>query len=98
MSDIQEPTEEEMIQRYAWANGYRWNDLRVALKSLSTVRLLLNKPSTDYNAHEIHPLTEQVDKMYKELEDEMMNNAGITGKMMRHRLQRDEGLAAQESD
>lgn len=98
MSDIQEPTEKELTQQYAWSNGVRWNDLRVALKSLSTVRLILNKPSSDYSNVELHPLTEQIDKIYEQLEDEMLSNAGQTGQMMRHRLQRDRGLAEKESD
>tara|TARA_E500000331_G_C16601515_1_gene431920 strand:- start:49 stop:345 length:297 start_codon:yes stop_codon:yes gene_type:complete len=98
MSDIKPLTEREEIQQYAWSSGDRTNDLRVALKSLSTVRLLLNKPSADYNAHKLHPLTEQVDKMYDQLEDEMLTSAGRNGELMRHRLQRDRGLAEKESD
>tara|TARA_B100001250_G_scaffold70197_1_gene56576 strand:+ start:592 stop:888 length:297 start_codon:yes stop_codon:yes gene_type:complete len=98
MSDIQEPTEREMIQKYAWSSGTRTNDLRIALKSLSTVRLLLNKPSADYSNVELHPLTEQVDKLYEQLEDEMLSNSGQTGRMMRHRLQRDRGLIEKESE
>ena len=98
MSDIKPLTEQEEIQQYAWAWGDRTNDLRVALKSLSTVRLLLNKPSADYNAHKLHPLTEQVDKMYDQLEDEMLTSAGRNGDLMRHRLQRDKGLEEKESD
>mgnify|MGYP001168211629 CR=1 FL=1 len=79
MSDITPLTEKEEIERYAWSSGDRMNDLRIALKSLTTVRLCVNKPSADYSAHELHPLTEQLDKLYDELEEEMFNYGGLTG-------------------
>tara|TARA_B100001250_G_C19226831_1_gene540392 strand:- start:40 stop:336 length:297 start_codon:yes stop_codon:yes gene_type:complete len=98
MSDITPLTELEETQRFAWSSGYRTNDLRIALKSLSTVRLLLNKPSADYDAKEMHDLTKQIDEIYLQLEDEMLSYCGNTGVHIRHRLERERGLAAQESD
>ena len=79
MPNIKPLTEREEIQRYAWTSGDRMNDLRIALKSLTTVRLCVNKPSADYDASELHPLTEQIDKLYDELEEEMFNYGGLTG-------------------
>ena len=45
MSDITPLTEREETQRYAWRSGDRMNDLRIALKSLTTVRLCVNTVS-----------------------------------------------------
>ena len=93
MSDIQEPTEKELTQQYAWSNGVRWNDLRVALKSLSTVRLILNKPSSDYSNVELHPLTEQVDKIYEQLENEMWDSSGPSGQFAKDRIMKHRAIS-----
>ena len=98
MSDITPLTEREEIQRYAWRSGERLNDLRIALKSLSTVRLCLNKPSADYSAHELHSLTEQIDKLYDVIEEEMFNYGGLTGEMHANRRRKEKIKAAQQSD
>lgn len=98
MSDITPLTEREEIQRYAWRSGERLNDLRIALKSLSTVRLCVNKPSADYTAHELHPLTERIDKLYDELEEEMFNYGGLTGEMHANRRRKEKKKAKQQGD
>ena len=98
MSDITPLTEREETQRYAWRSGERLNDLRIALKSLTTVRLCVNKPSADYSAHELHPLTEQIDKLYDELEEEMFNYGGLTGEMYANRRKIEKKKAEQQGD
>ena len=93
MSDIQEPTEQELIQQYAWTSGNRTNDLRIALRNLSTVRLLLNKPANNYSNAELHPLTEQVDKIYEQLENEMWDSNGPSGQFAKERIMKDRAIS-----
>ena len=61
-------------EHYTTPVGPRSNDLRIAIRSLHTARLLLNKPATNYTAAELHQCSKTIDDVVEILEAEMIDS------------------------